>query len=310
LANSSFSELSKLLGPLVDAALDARTCLGEGCPLRLREAMRYSLLAPGKRLRPMLVLLASRACGGSIEPAMPAACAVEMIHTYSLIHDDLPAMDDDDLRRGRPTCHKAFDEATAILAGDALLTLAFDVLASEIQPPAAAARCCAALAQAAGAYGMVGGQSDDVAGGCLNSRPSENGTVSSDAASPALEQLESIHRRKTGAMIRVSLQMGAIVAGADSGRIEALDAYGQRVGLAFQIIDDLLDVQSSEAATGKRVGKDAQQGKLTFPGILGLDQSVQHARQLVLEASEALKPFGEAAEGLQAVAQFVLERNR
>ena len=137
--------------------------LGEGCPARLREAMRYSLLAPGKRMRPMLVLLAAEACGGTIEAAMPAACAVEMVHAYSLIHDDLPALDNDDLRRGRPTCHKAFDEATAILAGDALLTLAFEVLAKEIQPPATAAACCAALAEAAGACNMVGGQVDDVA---------------------------------------------------------------------------------------------------------------------------------------------------
>ena len=160
----SFAELAKSLGPQVDAALDARTRLGNGCPVQLRDAMRYSLLAPGKRLRPMLVLLAAEACGGDLEAAMPAACAVEMVHAYSLIHDDLPAMDDDDLRRGRPTCHKAFDEATAILAGDALLTLAFEVLASEVEPPAVAVKCCATLAAAAGACGMVGGQADDVAG--------------------------------------------------------------------------------------------------------------------------------------------------
>ena len=159
---SSFADIAQSLGPRIDAALDARTMLGEGCPARLREAMRYSLLAPGKRIRPMLVLLAAEACGGTIDAAMPAACAVEMVHAYSLIHDDLPALDNDDLRRGRPTCHKAFDEATAILAGDALLTLAFEVLAKEIQPPATAAICCAALAEAAGACKMVGGQADDV----------------------------------------------------------------------------------------------------------------------------------------------------
>ena len=163
-SSSSFAELAQSLGPRIDAALAARTNLGDGCPPRLREAMRYSLLAPGKRLRPMLVLLATEACGGSIDAAMPAACAVEMVHAYSLVHDDLPAMDDDDLRRGRPTCHKAFDEATAILAGDALLTLSFEVLAKEIQPPAIAAACCAALAEAAGACNMVGGQADDVSG--------------------------------------------------------------------------------------------------------------------------------------------------
>jgi geranylgeranyl diphosphate synthase, type II len=302
----SFSEVSGLLGPRVDAALDAYTRLGEDCPAKLREAMRYSLLAPGKRLRPMLALLAAETCGGQIEAAMPAACAVEMVHAYSLIHDDLPAMDDDDLRRGRPTCHKAFDEATAILAGDALLTLAFETLAAGIQPPAVAAACCAALAQAAGPCGMVGGQTDDVA--------EERGEGKEQAVSPSggslVPQLLSIHRRKTGALICASLRMGALVAGASAEQLAALAAYGQRLGLAFQITDDLLDVQSSETATGKRVGKDAQQGKLTFPGLLGLDQSTQHARQLISEASEALKSFGAEAAGLQAVAQFVLERNR
>jgi geranylgeranyl diphosphate synthase type II len=159
----SFSEIAQSLGPRIDAALDVRSNLSNGCPPRLRAAMQYSLLGRGKRLRPMLVLLAAEACGGSIEGAMPAACAVEMVHAYSLIHDDLPAIDDDDLRRGRLTCHKAFGEAVAILAGDALLALAFEVLASEVQPPATAAACCAALAESAGACNMVGGQADDVA---------------------------------------------------------------------------------------------------------------------------------------------------
>jgi geranylgeranyl diphosphate synthase, type II len=327
LPDQSFSELCKLLLPRIDAALAGRTQMGDGCPVRLREAMQYSLLAPGKRLRPMLVLLAAQACGGSIEPALPAACAVEMVHAYSLIHDDLPAMDDDDLRRGRPTCHKAFDEATAILAGDALLTLAFEVLASEIQPPAVAAACCATLASAAGPCGMVGGQADDVTeerdeergasgeGKVLASSESDNSLAPRPSSliprpSPLVALLTSIHRRKTGAMICASLRLGSLVAGASLEQLAALDLYGQRLGLAFQITDDLLDVQSSEAATGKRVGKDAQQGKLTFPGVLGLDQSTQHARQLIAEASEALKPFGADAAGLQAVAQFVLERNR
>ena len=162
---SSFAEVAERLGPRINAALDAGTRLGDGCPERLCEAMRYSLLAPGKRVRPMLVLLAAEACGGEIEAAMPAACAVEMVHAYSLVHDDLPALDNDDLRRGRPTCHKAFDEPLAILAGDALLTLAFEVLAKGIEPPAVAAACCAALAEAAGACNMVGGQADDVESG-------------------------------------------------------------------------------------------------------------------------------------------------
>ena len=336
----SFADLSQSLGPLIDAALDARSKLDDDCPARLREAMRYSLLAPGKRMRPMLVLLAAEACGGTVEAAMPAACAVEMVHAYSLIHDDLPAMDDDDLRRGRPTCHRAFDEAVAILAGDALLTLAFEILAKEVQPPATAAACCVALAEAAGACNMVGGQADDVREG--GGRKAESGGPSghhasishqASAAGPhpnplpkgegtrcdpllkgkgegTLAILESIHRRKTGAMIRVSLRLGAMVAGAKAGELAALEAYGGRLGLAFQIVDDLLDVQSSVAATGKRVGKDADRGKLTFPGLLGLDQSTQHAEQLILDACEALTPLGSRADGLRTLARYVVERNR
>ncbi|MCD4728340.1 MAG: polyprenyl synthetase family protein [Pirellulales bacterium] len=322
----SFTEISQSLGPLIDAALDARTQLGDGCPARLREAMRYSLLAPGKRIRPLLVLLAARACGGEIESAMPAACAVEMIHAYSLIHDDLPAMDDDDLRRGRPTCHKAFDEATAILAGDALLPLAFETLAHEIEPPATAVACCVALAQAAGACNMAGGQADDVEGGEDNEQaraPNPESRIpnpdprsrqlAAEAASPppsALHLLESIHHRKTGAMIRVSLRLGVMIAGAGEIELAAMDEYGRRLGLVFQITDDLLDVQSTEVEMGKRTGKDARHGKLTFPGILGLDRSTQYARQLVVEACQAVAGFGPQADGLRALAQYVLERNR
>jgi geranylgeranyl diphosphate synthase, type II len=322
-SSPSFAEIAKPLVPLIDAALDAHTRLGDDCPGRLREAMRYSLLAPGKRLRPMLTLLAAEACGGTIDAAMPAACAVEMVHAYSLVHDDLPAMDDDDLRRGRPTCHKAFDEATAILGGDALLTLAFEVAAREIQPPAVAAACCAVLAQAAGAWGMVGGQQDDIdgergrggEGETRDSRSSAKVPISQSPSlplspSPLLDCLTSLHRRKTGALIRASLQMGAITAGASDPQRTALDIYGQRLGLAFQIIDDLLDVQSNEALMGKRVGKDAGRGKLTFPGVLGLDPSARYAQQLILEACDALKPLGEEAQRLVTVARYVLERNR
>jgi geranylgeranyl diphosphate synthase, type II len=338
--SSSFPALAQSLGPRIDAALADRTNLGTGCPTRLREAIRYSLLAPGKRLRPMLVLLAAKTCGGSLDTALPAACAVEMIHAYSLIHDDLPAMDDDDLRRGRPTCHKAFDEATAILAGDALLTLAFEVLANEIQPPAVAAACCAALAEAAGACNMVGGQADDVEaergereeGRGESGEPSIQHSAfsiqhsSSNPQSPipdlsvphssfliphsSVAALESIHNRKTGAMIRVSLRLGAMTAGAAAEQRTALDDYGQRIGLAFQVTDDLLDVRSTEAATGKRVGKDAARGKLTFPALLGIDQSAQYAEQLIAEACQALAPFGPEAEGLDALARYVLERDR
>jgi len=308
----SFAEILKSLGPTIEAALDARCQLGEGCPDRLREAMRYSLLAPGKRIRPLLVLLACEACGGEIEAAMPAACAVEMIHAYSLIHDDLPAMDDDDLRRGRPTCHKAFDEATAILAGDALLPLAFETIAQEIKPPETAVACSLALAQAAGACGMAGGQADDVMAEKndeLRMMNQESGNIHHSSFTIHQSTLESIHQRKTGAIIRASLRMGALVARADPLDLAALDEYGRCIGLAFQITDDLLDVQSTAGEMGKRTGKDAERGKLTFPAILGLDQSKQYARQLVSEARHALAGFGPTAEKLRALSQFVLERN-
>ncbi|MEN6406236.1 MAG: polyprenyl synthetase family protein [Thermoguttaceae bacterium] len=305
----AFRELAGRWGPSIDAALSARTNLGEGCPTRLREAMRYSLLAPGKRLRPMLTLLAAEACGGSVDAAMPAACAVEMVHAYSLIHDDLPAMDDDDLRRGRPTCHKQFDEAAAILAGDGLLTLSFEILAREVQPPERAAACCLALAQAAGPCNMVGGQADDVQG--------DRGQKTSDESSPQADVVASppaalffLHQRKTGAMICVALRLGGLCADASAEQLDALDQYGRRVGLAFQITDDLLDVQSTEEAVGKRVGKDADRGKLTFPGLLGLDQSARHAEQLIAEACQSLDPFGRRAEGLRTVARYVLDRDR
>ncbi|NQT36394.1 MAG: polyprenyl synthetase family protein [Planctomycetes bacterium] len=282
----------------IDVALAARCEPGDGCPPVLCEAMRYSLLGPGKRLRPVLVLLAARACGASDEAAMPAACSVEMIHAYSLIHDDLPAMDNDDLRRGRPTCHKAFDQATAILAGDALLTRAFEVLAGEIEPPRVAAACCATLAEAAGACGMVGGQADDIAHQGETAHPEDLG------------RLESIHGRKTGAMIGAALRLGGLVAGADTAKMVALQRYGRCLGLAFQITDDLLDVRGEEATVGKRLGKDVALGKLTFPGLIGIPRSRQRVEQLVSQACEALKPFAGAGEHLEALARYVQERNR
>ncbi len=278
----------------IDGALERYTHFDRGCPPTLTQAIRYSLLAPGKRLRPMLVLLAAEACGGDPPAAMPAACAVEMVHAYSLVHDDLPAMDDDDLRRGRPTCHKAFGEAVAILTGDALLTLAFEVLARDVQPPAVAARCCALLARAAGGSELVGGQADDLAG-----EFSEGG----------IEALEAIHRRKTGAMFLVSLELGATVAGADKQQLAALKKYGQCLGLAFQITDDLLDVRGQTEEMGKRVGKDSDRGKLTFPGILGIEESTRRAEALVAEACSALQTFEPQAQGLQSLAQYVLNRN-
>ena len=297
---SSFADHAARLRAPLDAALSRHCAHAEGAPARLTAAMRYALLAPGKRLRPMLTLLATEACEGDIERAMPAACAVEMVHAYSLVHDDLPAMDDDDLRRGRPTCHKEFDEATAILAGDALLALAFEVLATEVQPPKTAATCCAALAQAAGRCHLVGGQADDM-------HPPQPGQLELEAG---LETLEAIHMRKTGDLMRVALRLGGLCAGAQAKQLAALDRYGRCVGLAFQIADDLLDVVSNAHALGKRVGKDAAQGKFTFPGLLGIEPSRRRAEHLIDDACQALAPFGPAADGLTCLARFVLERNR
>ncbi len=275
--------------------------LSSDCPARLREAMSYSLLAGGKRLRPVLVLLGCEACGGTLEAALPAACAIEMVHTYSLIHDDLPAMDDDELRRGRPTNHVVFGEATAILAGDALLTLAFEILARDIQPPGVAAACCAELASAAGPEGMVGGQMADLE--CEN-RPSVSENLTEE-----LKLLEAIHRRKTGRLLCCSLVLGALVAGGDDKIISSLRNYGRCLGLAFQITDDLLDVVGDAAKIGKNVRKDAEHGKLTYPSLLGIEQSRRKAEELIAEACEWLTPLGERGRTLEALAYFVLERD-
>jgi geranylgeranyl diphosphate synthase type II len=291
----NLSQHAERLRDQIDSALRSYTELGEGCPSQLREAIQYSLLGPGKRLRPMLVLMTAEACGATIEGAMPAACAVEMIHAYSLVHDDLPAMDDDDLRRGRPTCHKQFGEGMAILAGDALFTLAFEILAKHVRPADAAVQCCATLAEAAGACQLVGGQADDLTG---------------QLGEAELETLESIHRRKTGAIMVASIRLGALVARADPDRMKALQTYGQCLGLAFQITDDLLDVRGDEAAVGKRVRKDSDRGKVTFPALMGVDPSIARARQLIDQACEAIRPFGLKAAGLDALARYVLERNR
>jgi geranylgeranyl diphosphate synthase type II len=283
---------------LVEDQLRGSLTLASGCPAALTEAMSYSLLAPGKRLRPLLVILAAEACGGKDIDALPAAAAVEMIHTYSLIHDDLPAMDDDDLRRGLPTCHKKFGDALAILAGDALLTLAFGVLA-ECYPPATAAGCCRELARGAGAVGMVGGQVDDLAW------EKRGGT---------LPDLEHLHARKTGALFRACLHLGLWSARGESGvdgrLLEALDGYGQGFGLAFQITDDLLDVHSSAEQTGKRVQKDAVRGKLTYPGFLGVPESRRRAEQSIREACDCLAPLGPSGRWLAALARSILERDR
>ena len=288
-----FPQFAKEVRREVDAALDRLTQFGPDCPARLQEAIRHSLLAPGKRLRPMLVLMASEACGYERQRAMSAACAVEMVHTYSLIHDDLPAMDDDDMRRGRPSCHAAFGDATAILAGDALLALAFEVLARDIAPAETAARCCVELGRTAGVTALVGGQADDLA--------AENTSL-------GIEELEHIHRRKTGAMFRVSLRLGGIVAGASEAEFAALDAYGAKLGLAFQIVDDLLDLHGDAAALGKRTGKDGGRGKATFPGMLGVEESSRRAEQLINDACVAVAGFGSRGQQLVALARYILKR--
>jgi len=290
---TSFLAFAAEARPRIDAYLDKATDYGDNCPAALKAAIRHSLLAPGKRLRPLLVLMAADASGYTIEDVFPAAGAVEMVHAYSLIHDDLPAMDDDDLRRGRPSCHAAYGEATAILAGDALLAQAFETLATGIPLPERAAKACAVLGAAAGAAALVGGQADDL----------------SATGEEDIDHLEKIHRRKTGALFRASLQLGAIAAGAPETTLTALDDYGAKMGLAFQIIDDLLDFEGNEEALGKRTQKDIEHGKLTFPRLMGAEASRQRAEQLIAAACNAVAPFGERARNLEGLAQYVLERN-
>jgi geranylgeranyl diphosphate synthase type II len=259
------ADLDRLI-PLLDAVLTGPFRQGEA--LRLAEAMRYSLEAGGKRVRPVLCLLACEAVGGTSTQALPGALALEYVHTYSLIHDDLPAMDDDDLRRGRPTNHKVFGEGHAILAGDALLTEAFGVLASADLDPTKRAEALKLLAEGAGWRGMAGGQALDLEG--------------EKVASYDLDHLRLIHRLKTGALLRASLEIGAVLGGAAPAERAALRAYGEAIGLAFQIQDDILDATATDADLGKRAGKDAGRGKITYPSLLGLDG----ARKALDEATE------------------------
>jgi geranylgeranyl diphosphate synthase type II len=266
-------------------------------PEQLHRAMRYSLLAGGKRLRPALVLSAGEAFGAETDDLMPAACAIEMIHTYSLIHDDLPAMDNDDLRRGRPTCHKAFGEAVAILAGDALLTQAFRVLAADA-PGRIAERQVRVIREIATAAGTV----DALIGGQIVDIESEGKPVGSAT-------LEYIHRAKTGAMICASVVVGGIVAGAGEQQIDKLRGYGERIGLAFQIADDILDVTSTSEQLGKTPGKDQAASKATYPAIHGIEESIARARELVTEAVEIASSLGVETQVLEELARFIIARN-
>jgi geranylgeranyl diphosphate synthase type II len=296
---AALGQVRAFIEPHLDRSL---TLSAEAAP-RLVEAMRYAALAPGKRLRPALALWAAEACGGSWDGAAPAAVAVELIHAYSLVHDDLPAMDDDDLRRGRPTCHRAFDEATAILCGDALQALAFESLARDM-PPAVAARACLVLARAAGAEALVGGQADDLA--------AERGWIDGLASAPAAEQvawMDRINRRKTGALFLAALELGGLAAGADDSRLALLDRFGRAFGQAFQIADDLLDAEGDEAAVGKRVGKDAGRGKLTFPTVEGVAAARARAERLATEAGAAAGALGESAAELARLAHWIVGRS-
>lgn len=265
-------------------------------PQTLHKAMHYSLFAGGKRIRPVLVLAASEAVGGDASNALAVACAFECVHTYSLIHDDLPAIDNDDLRRGRPTCHKAFGEAAAILAGDALLTVAFDLVArTPVKDATLTAKVMRELARAAGSTGMIGGQMVD---------------IESEGREITFPVLEYIHIHKTGELILAALRSGAILGGADEQALLKITRYGKSVGLAFQIADDILDVEGASEVTGKPVGGDEKKGKATYPALMGLEESKKRAKELVDIAVSALDGFDSKADPLREIAGFIVARDK
>jgi geranylgeranyl diphosphate synthase type II len=265
----------------------------------INKAMQHSLMAGGKRIRPVLCLAATEAVGGNPKDALMAACAMEMIHTYSLIHDDLPAMDNDELRRGKPTCHVAFDEAAAILAGDALLTMAFEILASvpfeNTDQAAKWLQIIRIIAVAAGSRGMIQGQMLDIA---------------AEGRKLDVRELESMHTLKTGALIVASLQCGALLAEADKTQLSFLETYARNIGLAFQVADDILNVEGNPEVMGKAVGTDRLNKKNTYPALLGLDASKQFAQKLIRNALQALETFDNKAEPLRAMAAYIIERKR
>ncbi len=277
----------------VDAALERFLPAEALRPETLHKAMRYSVFAGGKRLRPVLVVAGAEAVGGTAEQVMPTACAMELIHTYSLVHDDLPAMDNDDFRRGVPTNHKVFGEAMAILAGDALLTLAFRLVADNAGAGAALRDVMVDIADAAGHGGMVAGQVADL--------EAEGRRVGADV-------VDYIHAHKTGALIRTSLRIGAMLCGADQTQVRALSIAGADLGLAFQIVDDILDVVASSEELGKTAGKDQIQQKATYPAIHGIEASRARAAFLIRDAEEALRVLGPRAEPIRALGRFILER--
>lgn len=286
----------------VSAYIEAAITDGAAPSARLAAAMRHGALAGGKRLRPLLVVESAALFGVSHEAALPAAAALECVHCYSLVHDDLPAMDDDDLRRGQPTVHRAYDEATAILAGDGLLTLAFEILARPEAGPDAQVRIAlvAALARASGAAGMVGGQMLDLA--------AEGRFEAEGRATPTLAQIQHLQSLKTGALLRHACAAGGLLGRADARQMAALDAYASAIGRAFQIADDLLDVEGDAGTVGKAVGKDAAAGKATLVDLMGISGARAELDQLVGEAEAALSPFGSKATLLVEAARFIAYR--
>jgi geranylgeranyl diphosphate synthase type II len=291
-ARLSFERLLDRMNPLVEQALKRLKWDATDAPRRLIDAMQYSLNAGGKRLRPMLVFAACEAAGGDAESAMPAAAALELVHTYSLIHDDLPAMDDDDLRRGQPTCHKAFDEATAILAGDAMNTYAFQVILEGVKDSTRAVATALELARASGIEGMVGGQMAD---------------LESEGAQPDRQRLQYIHAHKTGALITAAVVCGGIAANADASKLDHLRRYGKQVGLAFQIVDDVLDETATAEQLGKSPGKDSASSKMTYPRVMGLNEARRHAQELIDGALFELQDLPKA-DALRVIAAYFVAR--
>ena len=280
---------------LVDRALDHHLPRATAKPATIHKAMRYSLFAGGKRLRPILCLAAAEACGGAPARALPHACAVECIHTYSLIHDDLPCMDDDDFRRGKPTSHKVFGEGVAVLVGDALLTIAFEILAHASETPRHRMPALVReLATASGSHWLIGGQVADLEGEGKNINGGE---------------LKFIHRSKTAALLTTAIRLGAMSANADAAKLKNLTLFGQSLGLAFQVIDDILDVTQTSEKLGKSAGKDVAAQKATYPAIFGLEKSRKEAQRLTAQARRALEPLGNKSDTLNALADYLLKRD-
>jgi len=284
---------------LVNDALKGLFPESEGPTADLIRAMNYSLFAGGKRLRPILCLAGADAVGGGESHVLPVACALELIHTYSLIHDDLPAMDDDDMRRGQPTNHKVFGEAVAVLAGDGLLTEAFHLMANVDIPkrlgPRVLLKVMALIASAAGYDGMVGGQVVD---------------IQSEGKELSFPLVSFIHTHKTGALIAASVTSGAMLGGGEEQEIQAISSYGQKIGLAFQISDDILNIEGDSREVGKGVGTDAEKGKMTYPSVVGLSRSKEIQKEMVEQAIESLEPFDHGADPLRLIARYIIERKK